>query len=308
MLGLLFVLAIIAFVCVAVIPELVQTTVLLCETIPPFLTDVGDQISLWANTLFEDNPTLLGWINSLSFNWESIFSKIYAILESSVSSVLGSTYQFALNLFGGIANALVGLIFAVYLLLSKDDLARQGKLLLYAWLKPEQAAWTLDVLHLSKKAFANFITGQCTEACILGLMFAVAMSIFRFPHVMLISVLVGFTALIPIFGAFIGCAVGAFLILMQDPMQALWFVVMFLILQQIEGNIIYPKVVGKAIGLPAIWVLAAVTVGGTAFGLAGMIVMIPICSVVYVLLRRSAYARVAEKGLDVAEITRTGEE
>ncbi|MEG1875661.1 MAG: AI-2E family transporter, partial [Angelakisella sp.] len=137
---------------------------------------------------------------------------------------------------------------------------------------------------LTNRAFTSFLSGQCLEAVILGMLFFVTLSILRFPYALLISVLTGFTALIPIFGAFIGCAVGAFLILMIQPMQAVWFIILFIVIQQLEGNLIYPKVVGGSIGLPSIWVLLAVTVGGSAMGIAGMLLFIPICSVLYTLL------------------------
>ena len=159
------------------------------------------------------------------------------------------------------------------------------------------AHWITDVARMTNRTFSNFVTGQLTEAVILGTLCFLGMLIFRLPYAGVISVLVGFTALIPIFGAFIGVGIGAFLILLVRPIKALWFILFFVILQQLEGNLIYPRVVGKSVGLPGIWVLAAVTVGGNAFGLAGMLLAVPLCSVLYTLARQGVNARLARKGL-----------
>lgn len=163
----------------------------------------------------------------------------------------------------------------------------------------------LRVGSLANKTFSNFISGQCTEAVILGVLCFIGMSVFRFPYALMISVLVGFMSLIPIFGAFIGVAIGAFLILMVSPLKALWFVVFFIVLQQVEGNLIYPRVVGNSIGLPAIWVLVAVIVGGSAMGILGMILFIPLCSVLYALLREAVPKKLSEKGLERNETENT---
>ena len=146
---------------------------------------------------------------------------------------------------------------------------------------------------------SSFITGQCVEAVILGAVFFVSMTILRIPYALLVGCLIAVTALIPIVGAFIGCIVGAFLLLMVSPMQALFFVVLFLILQQVEGNLIYPHVVGSSVGLPSIWVLVAVSVGGSLMGIAGMLVFIPLTSVLYALFREFVYQRLQAKGLQV---------
>ena len=148
---------------------------------------------------------------------------------------------------------------------------------------------------MSHRTFSSFITGQCLEAVILGVMFFVSMSLLKFPYALLVGILVAFTALIPVFGAFIGCVVGAFLILMVNPMQAIGFIALFLVLQQVEGNLIYPHVVGNSVGLPSIWVLAAVTVGGSLMGIMGMLVFIPLASVVYALIREWVYRRLEQR-------------
>lgn len=168
---------------------------------------------------------------------------------------------------------------------------------MYAYMKEDLVKKVLDVCSLSYRTFSNFLTGQCLEAVILGTMFVICMGILQMPYAMLIGVLIAFTALIPIFGAFIGCVVGAFLILTVAPMKALVFVIMFLILQQIEGNLIYPRVVGSSVGLPSIWVLAAVSIGASLMGIVGMLVFIPIVSVLYALLRRDVYEHLEKREL-----------
>ena len=157
--------------------------------------------------------------------------------------------------------------------------------ILYALLPERRADQALEILRLSSRTFSSFLSGQCLEACILGTMFVVAMSIFRMPYALLVGVLVALTALVPIVGSFIGCAVGTLLIAVTNPIQALLFIVLFLALQQIEGNLIYPHVVGSSVGLPSIWVLAAVTLGGKLLGIAGILLFIPLCSVLYALFR-----------------------
>ena len=180
----------------------------------------------------------------------------------------------------------------------QGDQQRQGRRILYSIL-PER--WSDEIIRIGRLAnttFSNFISGQCIEVMILGTMFAVSMSILRMPYVPLVSVLVALTAFIPIVGAWIGCALGAFFILVNDPMQAVAFVVMFLILQQIENNLIYPRVVGTSVGLPSMWTLAAVTIGADIMGVAGMVLMIPICSVLYTLGSEFTAERVRLKGID----------
>ena len=179
--------------------------------------------------------------------------------------------------------------------MQKERLGRQVRKVLQAFMPAKRVARVIYICSLSYRTFSNFITGQCIEAVILGTMFFIVMSIFQFPYALLVGVLIAFTALIPIFGAFIGCIVGALLILMVNPMQALMFVIMFLILQQIEGNLIYPHVVGNSVGLPSIWVLVAVTLGGNLMGVAGMLIFIPLMSVAYALFREWVYRRLAKK-------------
>ena len=211
--------------------------------------------------------------------------------------MLSSTVSVASSVIGGVVNFILAFTFSIYVVHQKERLGSQAKRLLYAYLPEARSDRIIEILSLSHKTFSNFITGQFTEAIILGALCFVGMSIFRFPYALMISVLVGFTALIPIVGAFIGTIVGALLIVTVSPIQALWFILFILVLQQIEGNLIYPRVVGTSVGLPGIWVLVAVTAGGSLYGIVGMLFSVPVSSVLYCLLRETVRRRVKERGI-----------
>ena len=200
--------------------------------------------------------------------------------------------------FSGITNFFIGFVFSVYVLFQKEKLASQCKKLMYVCMPESRADKIIEVLRLTNTTFSNFLSGQCLEACILGTMFVITLSILRMPYALLIGIIIAVSALIPIVGAFIGCIVGVILIMMTSPLKALIFVGVFLILQQIEGNLIYPHVVGSSVGLPGIWVLVAVTIGGNLFGIMGMLTFIPISSVCYALLRTYVNRKVEEKEID----------
>ena len=181
------------------------------------------------------------------------------------------------------------------MLLDRRSLAKQSRRLLYANLSERKADQVCRIAHLTHTTYARFLSGQCVEAVILGTLFVITMSILGMPYAMLTGIVIAITALIPIFGAFIGCVIGMLLIVMVDPVQAVWFLVLFLVLQQIEGNLIYPHVVGSSVGLPSIWVLVAVTVGGNMFGILGILVFIPLCSVLYALFAMFVKKRLRER-------------
>ena len=279
-LTILLLLAVVFVVLFLVVPELGRSFGLLGESITPFL----ENVKVWAEKMTADYPEISQYIATLHFDWGTIINKSVAVLQASISGFLNSTLSVASLLFSGLLNFFLAIVFAVYILLQKETMAQRSKLVLDTVMSKKNSTRIINVLSLTNHTFANFLSGQCVEAVILGVLFFITMSILRFPYALMISVLIGFTAIIPIFGAFIGCAVGAFLILMINPMQALWFLIVFLVIQQVEGNLIYPKVVGGSIGLPSIWVLLAVTVGGSSFGIMGMLIFIPLCSVLYTLL------------------------
>ena len=222
--------------------------------------------------------------------------------KSGAGSVVDSTITAAKSIVSGLTTFFIAFVFAIYILLQKEKLGVQAKKVLFAFVRRGRAEATVEVLSLTYNTFSSFLTGQCVEAVILGSMFAVSMTILKLPYALLVGMLIAFTALIPIFGAFIGCGVGAFLIFMVDPMKALIFVVLFLVLQQIEGNLIYPHVVGNSVGLPSIWVLAAVSIGGSLMGVVGMLIFIPIVSVVYALFREIVYLKLKKNQIDPKEL------
>lgn len=297
---------ILTLVIVTVVPQVSKTVSELGRKIPVFADQVVTRLEEWSVTypqLKEQAETL----QNLEINWNSLLNTVTDFLRSGAVSMLTSTVTVAGNIIGGVVNTFISFIFALYILSQKEKLGDQGRRILHAYL-PEKAERQINkVLALLYKNFSNFITGQCLEAIILGSMFVVSMSLFRMPYAFMVGVLIAFTALIPIVGAFVGCVVGAFLILIENPVMAVWFVVMFLVLQQIEGNLIYPKVVGSSVGLPSIWVLMAVTLGGSLFGIAGMLFFIPLLSAGYSLLRDSVNSR-NEKGLTEQAIEKAAEE
>jgi len=248
-----------------------------------------------------DNPDLQLWVMEMfhleSINWSTILQETLTVVGDSVSTVMGSAVNVIGNLTSTIVNTVISVVFAIYCLARKDILATQGRRIVYSILSEKNADRVVRVLRLTNTTFSNFISGQCLEACILGGLFAVAMAVFKMPYISLVSVIIAVTALIPVVGAFVGCVVGAFFILVNDPFQAISFIVMFLVIQQLENNLIYPRVVGTSIGLPGMWVLMAVTVGGELMGVGGMLVMIPLVSVFYALAREYTDKRLAERNI-----------
>ncbi len=290
-LAILFVFVILFLVTFVVAPELVRTILSLQKSIQTFFDNITAQI----NQFLAENPQVVEMIDVEKVNWHDLGTKLVSFVGSGAGALLSSSVSVASSILSVLTTFFIGFVFAFYILLQKETLGSQMKSLLKAYLSPRHYETTIRVAALTERIFSNFLAGQCLEAVILGTMFVVVMTILRLPYALLIGVLIAFTALIPVFGAFIGCVVGAFLMLMVSPMDALVFLVMFLILQQVEGNLIYPKVVGGSVGLPPIWVLMAVTVGGSLMGVVGMLVFIPACSVVYTLLRENVHARLRKK-------------
>lgn len=280
------------------IPQLIETVELLIPAVYDFLLDLG----VYIEDFLVENPEVMSIIQSpesgSTFNWADFAQKAVSILGDSVTTIvqgavstIGSVASFAMDLF-------VAIVFAIYCLFQKETLARQGRKILYAFTKERFADRIIHILRLSNSTFSNFLSGQCIEVCILGVMIAISMAILKLPYIPLVSVLVAVTAFVPIVGAWAGCVVGAFFMLVNDPMQAVWFVVMFLVVQQIEGNLIYPKVVGTSIGLSGMWVIVAISVGGDLFGVVGMLLMIPFASVVQTVLREEVAIRVYQRKIN----------
>lgn len=292
------VIGVVMVVSLLVLPQLQNTVQTIAARMPAFWAQAQE----WANELMIRYPELADWLSDAgNLNLRNVTQQVMDWLKNGGLALVGNTVTAATGIISGFVNFFIAFIFAIYLLFQKETLSRQGRMLLFAWMRPEHAEKVLEVLRLANKTFSNFLSGQCLEACILGALFAVGMLLFRMPYVLLVSALVAVTALIPVFGAFIGCFVGAFLILIQNPTQAVVFVILFLVIQQIEGNLIYPRVVGSSVGLPSVWVLTAVTLGGSMFGVVGMLVMIPLCSVLYSLLRTATRERLRSRGVEKAK-------
>lgn len=295
LLTLLFVFGIIFLVMFIVVPQLGETIAGLGKTIQSFIPE----LERWAEEIFSNNSEIVDWIQNIELNWDKMLGGMIDFFKIGAGSMLDSTFAVARSIVSAVTTFVIAFIFACYILLQKEKLNVQAKKVGYAFIPRDWVEILIAISSLAYKTFSSFLTGQCVEAIILGSMFFIVMTIFKMPYALLIGVLIAFTALIPIFGAFIGCAIGTLLILMVNPMQALGFIVLFLVLQQIEGNLIYPHVVGSSVGLPSIWVLVAVSLGGSLMGIVGMLIFIPISSVVYTLFRGIVHRRLERKHIKV---------
>ena len=294
-LSILLVAGVLFLVMFVVAPQLVRTLLGLQSSIPVFFGEVRQ----WLEQLFAENPQILTNMEQIQIDWQQLFNDSLKFLKNGAGSMLDTTFSAAISIVNGMSTFLIGFIFSIYILLQKENLIRQIKKLLAAFLPERTVEGIVRIAAHTSRTFSNFFTGQCMEAVILGSMFFIVLVVLRLPYALLIGVLIAFTALIPVFGAFIGWAVGAFLMLIISPMDALLFSVVFFTLQQIEGNMIYPHVVGNSVGLPSIWVLVAVTLGGSMMGVVGMLIFIPLCSVLYTLLRDTVNERLKRRKLSV---------
>lgn len=295
---LLSVALVIAAVLLLLVPQVEETIQLFGMQLPPFFQKINDRLM----KLLEEYPQMRDFldleIGEHGIDWMKLVENVLNALETSISTVVGSAFSLLGSVINAIYNGVFSFIFAFYCLARKETLARQGRKLLYSLIKENKADELIRVLRMSNSVFSNFITGQCLDAVILGCMCAVAMAILRMPYIPLICVIIVVTALVPVMGALIGCAIGAFLIFVNSPIQALLFIVMFIVVQQIDNNIVYPRVVGSSIGLPGMWVLVAVLVGEGIMGVAGMLLMVPFASVLYTLLGEFARKRVQERQIN----------
>ena len=296
-LTLLAVIGVLALASLVIGPGIADAVMSIAREIPDAVARLQKQL----NALSDYIPMIQEWLAGVDINWESLSRKALEYAQALGSGLLASGGGLIGGVVSGVSTFVIGLIFSFYLLMQKEKLGRQGRQVLYALLPEARADRVLEILRLTSRVFSSFLSGQCLEACILGTLFVVAMTIFRMPYALLVGVLIALTALIPIVGAFIGCAVGAFLIAIDNPWTALWFILLFLVLQQVEGNLIYPHVVGSSVGLPSIWVLVAVTLGGSLMGIMGMLFFIPLCSVLYALFRSYVKGRLSERKVPAAK-------
>ena len=291
LLSMVLIVAVLAFVICLVVPELVKTFVVIGQAVPVVFENVVN----WLTKNAAAYPEVVEELNNLTIDWKSVADKVFTYLKAGVGGFLNSTFSIVGSVFGVVFNFVVALIFAIYILSSKEKLGGQAKRIVRAYVKPRWIAVGKRVLTTADSTFSSFIVGQVTEAVILGSLCTVCMLIFRFPYAPMIGAFTGVTALIPVVGAYLGAAVGAFMILTQDPLKAVLFLIFIVVLQQVEGNLIYPKVVGGSIGLPGMWVLAAVTVGGGLLGVPGMLLGVPAAATLYKLLAYDVNERNAKK-------------
>ncbi len=295
-LSIVFVILVVLIVVLVVVPEIGTTLVSVVKK-------VEEDIPLaqkWITDTFQGDSEIVKWVSAIEIDPQKILDSIVNVLKNGADNLVSSTISVTMGLVSMAVNFAIGFVFACYVLLQKEKLGKQVLKVAYAILPTKTVEYLGHVCTLASKIFASFITGQCIEAVILGSMFFVTMTIGGFPYAMLIGVLISFTALIPVFGGIIGCWVGFFLILMVSPLKAFMFLALFVILQQIEGNLIYPHVVGSSVGLPAIWVLVAVTLGGNLMGIVGMLIFIPLVSVLYTLFREWVYERLDKKKVKIS--------
>ena len=298
-LTIVLVVGVIALVMFGVIPQLTRTMGTLVTSINDFIP----QMQSWIGEFFHNNQEIMNLVDQIEFDPDQAIKWGISLLGNGAGNMMNTTMSAVGSIVSGVATFFIAFSFACYILFQKENLHIQIRKVFFAFLPRQKADTFLKVCSLTYRTFANFLAGQCLEAVILGSMFVVTLSILRMPYALLIGILIAFTALIPIFGAFIGCAVGSFLIFMVNPQQAILFVIVFLVLQQIEGNLIYPHVVGESVGLPSIWVLAAVTIGGNLMGIVGMLVFIPLLSVLYTIFREFVYLRLKKQ--NIKQVTKT---
>ena len=277
--SLLIVIGVIGIIITLIIPELTNAIKVIVKS----FTETFEQLQVWINQNGNSFPQLETWINSVDLN--SIASELSGLFKIGLTGMLGSTVDVISMFFTSILNLVVGIVFALYILMSKETLKRQSHKLIDAYIPKRISVKLLEVGTLARTTFSNFVIGQTVEAFILGTLCAVGMAVLNLPYAPMVGSLVGITAFVPIVGAFIGGGIGAFMILTVDPMQALIFIIFLVVLQQLEGDLIYPRVVGSSVGLPSIWVLFAVTVGGGLWGITGMLFSVPVLSVVYALIK-----------------------
>ncbi len=273
-----------------VLPEFVSSIELIAREIP----GVWDEVRAWGIANADQLPAIQQMLEQMDLDWADSLKKMMNTLAIGAGGMFSSVVGLATSAVGKLVRFVIGLIFAIYLLFSKEKLHAQGMKIMEVYLKPQQKEKLLYVLRTVDESFTNFIVGQCMEAVILGVLCALGMTLLRLPYAVMTGTIIGVSALIPVAGAYIGGALGAFMIFTVDPLKALIFLVFLVILQQIEGNLIYPRVVGNSIGLPGLWVLAAVTVGGGVLGVSGMLLGVPLSAALYKIFADDVKRRAAD--------------
>lgn len=293
-LSFLIVFLIVCFIIFFVLPEIASSIREFTVNLPEYLRRLSVQVTAWMNEL---NITQ-DFINTIRIDWSAVISQA----TQFTTDFMGSLVNVTMSVASGVISLVLSIIFSIYMLIGKEKLTKNLKRVLYAYLPKEKARRTVEVATLSNRIFSGFVAGQLTEALIIGVLCYIGMSIIGFPYALLISSVVCITSVVPILGAYLGGAVGGFILLLIDPMKCLWFLIFLVLLQQFEGNVIYPRVVGTMISLPGIWVLLAILVCGGILGIGGVLLGVPAASVVYTLIRTSTRDRLRKKRISDSEI------
>lgn len=290
-LSLLIFIGVIAFVSLLLIPELIESTKMLINNIPVII----EKVENFVLDLLDKYPDIQVQIKELFSEKGNVNDVVTNILNYCINGAI----EFISGLISGIIVLFTAIVFSVYMLSQKEYLIRAMKKVLYAFLNRKDADKVLEIGSMANTTFSKFVSGQCMEAAILGVIMFIAFTIFRFPYALIIAVLTAITALIPIFGALIAMAIGTILIAITNPIQAIIFIIVFQVVQQIEGNFIYPRVVGKSVGLSPMWTLLSITVGGNLFGIVGMLVGLPLASILYAIITGLINNKLKEKEMKI---------
>ena len=285
--------AIIISIMFFVVPQLIESCKTLGNNFPTYLESLEDMVGKY----YRDTDLIKNIYTQLI----AAGKEIVKVAGSLTSSIVGQVVDITVGITSTITTFVIAIIVSIYILLSKERLDNQAKKIIYSVLSESMADKIIKLSKLCYEKFSKFVGGQCLEALILGILCFISMSIFRMPYPLLISTLICITALVPIVGAFIGVIPSVFIILMVDPIQALWFIILIIVIQQIEGHIIYPFVVGSSIGLSALWVLFAITVGGKLFGIIGMLIGVPLFGVIYTLIGYFTNKRLSDKRIKIED-------
>lgn len=290
-----FVVLVLIFLIFLVIPDLQMTVTSFIEVVPAQISNV---IS-WTESFIESNTEIVQFIQEVNIDFNSIQQQLIDYVQTFATNMLGNIIEIIFGTISSIVTIFIAIVFAFFLLTNKEKITRQFKKIIYSTWSLEWANYIVNVGKKANEIFSNFVGGEIIEAFILGTLVYVGMTIFTFPYSLSVSVITGFLALIPVFGAILGGIIGFILISVVSFTQAIWFIVFIVIIQQVEGNIIYPRVVGNSVGLPGIWVMVSVTVGGSFFGIIGMLISVPLVSLIYSLISATVNHRLNASGLQI---------
>lgn len=276
---------------IIVVPDLTKTIVDFINAVPKAVND----LEAWVMTQISLDTELGQWLDSINFDFATVKANIITFAQDTVRSWFNASFNFVTGVFNTFISLFLAYVFSIYVLMSKERLQKQAELIAKAYLSPKHQDNLFRVGRLANDIFSSFVFGQTVEALIVGVLFFIVLSVLGFPYVLLISTIIAFFALIPVVGSMIAMGIGMILVATVEPIRALWFFVVYQVVQQLEGSFIYPHVVGKGVGLPAMWVLFAITVGGSLWGVVGILLSIPLLSLMYVLFKEHVKARVAQK-------------